>query len=122
MIWKSFYEDDIQPEIQVPPGLPWLLVGIKTERDFVKSVKYMSVLVGECSFPIFFFFCLYRLICHKQEKNTQMSLLLYYIKDNCIGQLDCLFAKEIQILSCFMKNKKRSEMCIFFLSEGHFTF
>ena len=36
-----------------------------------------------------------------------MSLLLYYI-----GKLDCLFVKEIQILSCFMKDKK-SLKCIF---------
>ena len=34
-------------------------------------------------------------------KKNRMSLLLYYI-----GKLDCLFVKEIQILSCFMKNNK----------------
>ena len=69
----------------------------------------MFVLVGECSFNTFFFVCT-DLFATSREKN-RMSLLLYYI-----GKLDCLFVKEIQILSCFMKDKKKSEMYIVFLS------
>ena len=59
----------------------------------------MFVLVRECSFNIFFE---QTYLPQAGKKSNVIATLLY----NNIGKLDCLFVKEIQILSCFMKNKK----------------